>query len=70
MSFFNYTPGTDGQEGKWSVSENFWVYWAVAAPVTAVSIFMWFLWSQVLPQSTMSSLSTYDSGNKEKIASN
>lgn len=42
-SFFNYSPET----GVWAISDKFWVYWAVSAPLTALSFIMWFLWSRL-----------------------
>lgn len=43
MSFFNYTPPQDGAPGRWSVSERFWVYWAFAIPLTALTLGIWVL---------------------------
>lgn len=43
MSFFNYTPPQDGAAGKWSVSERFWIYWAFAIPLTALTLGIWVL---------------------------
>ncbi|EUC34092.1 hypothetical protein COCCADRAFT_4439 [Bipolaris zeicola 26-R-13] len=43
MSFFNYTPPQDDKAGKWSVSERFWVYWAFAIPLTALTLGIWIL---------------------------
>ncbi|CAG8956320.1 hypothetical protein HYFRA_00003700 [Hymenoscyphus fraxineus] len=40
-SFFNFTPGSDGQSERWTVSKKFWVYWIVAMPVTAATIAFW-----------------------------
>ncbi|EUC39982.1 hypothetical protein COCMIDRAFT_10046 [Bipolaris oryzae ATCC 44560] len=43
MSFFNYTPPQDGAAGKWSVSDRFWIYWAFAIPLTALTLGIWAL---------------------------
>ncbi|KAF2489984.1 hypothetical protein BU16DRAFT_447140, partial [Lophium mytilinum] len=40
MSFFNFNP----QNGKWTLSSKFWVYWAVTIPVTLLTILLWSLW--------------------------
>jgi hypothetical protein len=37
-SFFNY----DAPTGIWGLSDKFWIYWSVAIPVTALTIFLWF----------------------------
>lgn len=49
MSFFNYQPATSDAPASWSVSSKFWIYWAVALPVTAVTIGMWLWWQRKLP---------------------
>ncbi|SPO06915.1 uncharacterized protein DNG_09609 [Cephalotrichum gorgonifer] len=38
MSFFDF----DAEKGVWSVSGEFWRYWAVAVPVTVVTVVAWF----------------------------
>ncbi|EOA86728.1 uncharacterized protein SETTUDRAFT_178730 [Exserohilum turcica Et28A] len=43
MSFFNYTPPEDGRAGRWSISEKFWIYWAIAIPLTALTLGIWVL---------------------------
>lgn len=37
MSFFNYNP----ESSEWTVSKKFWVYWAVAIPVTCITGLLW-----------------------------
>ncbi|KAI1264416.1 hypothetical protein F5Y18DRAFT_428042 [Xylariaceae sp. FL1019] len=37
-SFFKF-----GDNGEWSVSDKFWVYWATAVPITTVTILLWVL---------------------------
>ncbi|KAI1847988.1 hypothetical protein JX266_006101 [Neoarthrinium moseri] len=41
MSFFNY----DSITGDWQVSDKFWLYWAVAIPVTIMTMLCWYIWS-------------------------
>lgn len=45
MSFFNY--GADS--GSWSVSDKFWIYWAVAAPITILTSILWYCWNRLFP---------------------
>lgn len=45
MSFFNFDSSTD----SWTVSREFWVYWAVAIPVTAITATLWFFWNKLFP---------------------
>ncbi|KAL6898292.1 hypothetical protein GGI43DRAFT_408833 [Trichoderma evansii] len=46
-SFFNF----DAPTGIWGLSDKFWIYWAVTIPVTAITIFLWFvgprIWNRV-----------------------
>ncbi|KAI0154579.1 hypothetical protein GGR57DRAFT_502326 [Xylariaceae sp. FL1272] len=37
-SFFRF-----GNDGGWDVSDKFWVYWATALPVTALTVLLWVL---------------------------
>lgn len=46
MSFFNYNPDS----GKWKVSEQFWVYWVVAIPVSVVTALLWSVWHKFFPE--------------------
>ncbi|KAH8679210.1 hypothetical protein BGZ61DRAFT_69203 [Ilyonectria robusta] len=45
MSFFNYSPESD----SWSVSEKFWLYWAIAVPITVVTPLLWQYWHRFFP---------------------
>ena len=45
MSFFNYNPETD----EWTMSKKFWVYWAVAIPVTCITGLLWSFWHRFFP---------------------
>ncbi|KAF2102628.1 hypothetical protein NA57DRAFT_71615 [Rhizodiscina lignyota] len=42
MSFFSFSPGTAEQPAQWSVSQNFWLYWVFAVPITGLTIASWF----------------------------
>ena len=44
MSFFSY----DGEAGIWRMSPEFWLYWALAGPVTVASVTVWYFWSKRL----------------------
>ena len=46
MSFFNFSPSSDGRHGKWFVSDSFWLYWAVSFPLTLVTIASWLSWQK------------------------
>lgn len=46
MSFFNFTPATVDQPGRWNVSGMFWLYWVVAIPVTALTVAVWWTWQK------------------------
>jgi len=45
MSFFDF----NSDEGKWLVSQKFWIYWVVTIPVTVISVSMWFFFIPVNP---------------------
>ncbi|KAH8589902.1 hypothetical protein B0O99DRAFT_745712 [Bisporella sp. PMI_857] len=45
MSFFSFNPDTD----EWTVSGKFWVYWAVAIPITGITAGLWSLWHKFFP---------------------
>jgi hypothetical protein len=49
MSFFNFTPGSDGEPDKWIISKNFWLYWAVAVPLSAATVTLWMFWHKLFP---------------------
>jgi hypothetical protein len=46
MSFFHFASGVDDGEERWTVSPNFWIYWAVTIPVTALTIGVWVLYQR------------------------
>jgi hypothetical protein len=41
MTFFNF----QNSEGP-SVSEQFWIYWAVTIPVTVIIVAIWYVWEK------------------------
>ncbi|KAK5135373.1 hypothetical protein LTR08_005315 [Meristemomyces frigidus] len=41
MSFFNFSPNPNSEQQQWAVSKDFWIYWAVAVPVTVATIGIW-----------------------------
>jgi Mg2+ and Co2+ transporter CorA len=45
MSFFNYSPDSR----SWTVSGKFWIYWAVAIPLTVAASVVWYYWHKVFP---------------------
>lgn len=46
MSFFNFTPATDTEVARWSMAAEFYLYWVVAIPVTAVMVIFWLVWNR------------------------
>lgn len=44
-SFFDFNPDTD----EWVVSRKFWVYWAVAIPITCITAGLWSFWHIFFP---------------------
>ncbi|TVY52504.1 hypothetical protein LCER1_G006989, partial [Lachnellula cervina] len=46
-SFFNFSPATSTEPQHWRVSEQFWVYWAVALPLTLVTVASLVFWQRV-----------------------
>jgi hypothetical protein len=47
MSFFNFQPQEGDEGGGWKVSDKFWVYFAIAIPLTCFTLAVWF-WRQRL----------------------
>ncbi|KAI0096404.1 hypothetical protein GGR51DRAFT_31027 [Nemania sp. FL0031] len=49
MSFFSYST-----DSGWAVSDKFWLYWAFAVPITALTVIAWYyyLWRQNIPGSS------------------
>lgn len=46
MSFFHFTEGIGVARGRWTVSEEFWLFWAVAVPLTALTAVVWVVWQK------------------------
>ncbi|KAH8711821.1 hypothetical protein GQ44DRAFT_714242 [Phaeosphaeriaceae sp. PMI808] len=46
MSFFDYSPATSTEVENWSVSSKIWIYWAVAIPLTLLTLFAWMFWKR------------------------
>ncbi|RMZ75711.1 hypothetical protein DV738_g5333, partial [Chaetothyriales sp. CBS 135597] len=47
MSFFDYDSGSSGS-GQWQISPDFWLYWAVAIPVTVCTVLLWLAWTNLI----------------------
>lgn len=45
-TFFNFSPGSDTTPQQWVMSSEFWIYFAVAVPVTLLTIACWFVWTK------------------------
>ncbi|RDL29921.1 uncharacterized protein BP5553_10548 [Venustampulla echinocandica] len=48
-TLFNYTPGTEGKLGAWSISEHVGLYWATAVPISAAAVALWLHWHWMFP---------------------
>ncbi|OBT42429.1 hypothetical protein VE00_05993 [Pseudogymnoascus sp. WSF 3629] len=46
-SFFNFSPGGSADPQHWTISEKFWIYWAVAIPLTVATVACWFMWQRL-----------------------
>ncbi|KAK0935884.1 hypothetical protein LTR29_012506 [Friedmanniomyces endolithicus] len=44
MSFFHYSASSPSSAETWTVSANFWVYWATTIPLTMLTVLIWYLW--------------------------
>ncbi|KAI9692698.1 MAG: hypothetical protein M1820_009449 [Bogoriella megaspora] len=66
MSFFHFEPAQGAVSASFTVSEKFWMYWAIAAPLTIAALALWTFWG------TNSSRETPESINrlvKSKLSS-
>lgn len=61
MSFFHFAPGAEGGLEQWTVSPEFWMYWAVTIPVTVVTVGMWLLFQRWHSRSRDSAIEDQDS---------
>lgn len=50
MSFFDYTPTSSSTVEHKQVSDKFWIYWAVTAPITVFVLIVWLIWQLVVTQ--------------------
>lgn len=46
MSFFNYQPASGGGKESFTVSNRFWVYWVLAAPLSVMMLLIWAFWER------------------------
>jgi hypothetical protein len=46
MSFFNFNP----ELNTWKVSQEFWLYWVVAVPITIATALTWNFWNKYFPR--------------------
>lgn len=44
MSFFHFTDGDNASPARWTVAAEFWIYWAVAIPITGITLGLWYTW--------------------------
>jgi hypothetical protein len=44
MSFFHFEPPSDATGASFVLSDKFWMYWVVAAPLSVATLTAWFLW--------------------------
>jgi hypothetical protein len=48
MSFFDFSPGGDGQAEEWKVSSKIWIYWTISIPLTALTLLAWLVWMRAM----------------------
>jgi hypothetical protein len=46
MGFFSTQPSGDGTNGTLILSPDFWIFWAVSVPLTAITLVSWWWWHQ------------------------
>jgi hypothetical protein len=61
MSFFHFAPGAEGEAEQWTVSPQFWLYWVVTIPATALTVCIWFLFQRRHSPGTDSAARSLDS---------
>jgi hypothetical protein len=44
MSMFDWQAGTANDDNSATLSNNFWIFWAVAIPLTFVVLVSWYMW--------------------------
>jgi len=47
MSFFHFEPAQSGIKESFSVSDRFWMYWVLAAPLSLVALGLWAYWDGI-----------------------
>ncbi|OAG08765.1 uncharacterized protein CC84DRAFT_1204042, partial [Paraphaeosphaeria sporulosa] len=45
-NFFSFEPDGGAGQPSFTVSHQFWIYWALSVPLTAVTLALWFWWSR------------------------
>jgi hypothetical protein len=58
MSFFDLD-----DDMNWRVSGKIWMYFAIAGPVTFISISIWFFWQKLLPPAVVNNVQLQDRGH-------
>jgi membrane protein implicated in regulation of membrane protease activity len=46
MGFFSTQPLSGGTSEMLIVSPDFWIFWAVSAPLTVITLALWWWWNQ------------------------
>jgi len=46
MSFFDFATEGDEGSGRWALSGEFWLYWVVVLPLTALTLTLWYAWQR------------------------
>ena len=44
MSFFHFEPAGQNSKATFVVSDQFWMYWAVAMPLSGLAFIAWVVW--------------------------
>jgi len=44
MPFFSVLTDSETGAERWSVSNKFWIYWAITAPITIITVSSWLVW--------------------------
>jgi hypothetical protein len=44
MSFFHFEPAQSGVKELFTVSDQFWMYWVLAAPLSLAVLGLWTFW--------------------------
>jgi Mg2+ and Co2+ transporter CorA len=46
MTFFSFSPDSDGHSGTWAVSDEIWLYWLFTVPLTILAMGSWIWWQR------------------------